>query len=251
MATRMPAIEPRMPQEPLLDPQRPSGHPVETVALSRLRPHPRNYRQHPPDQLAHLVQSIKTHGVYRNIVVAEDYTILAGHGVARALEEMGRLEAPVVRLPIDPHSPQALKLLAGDNEIGHLAEIDDRLFTDILKEIKEFDIDGLLGTGYDEMMLTNLVFVTRNESEIADLNQAAAWADAGMEYENGFIPLKIIISFRNEEDRQQFADLAKLHFSRKEAKHWAAWWPAREREDLGSLRYEHQQQPQPEAVTHE
>jgi hypothetical protein len=235
----MPQAALQEPQEPVQAPVLASGIPLETVPISQLKPHPRNYRQHPPDQLAHIIRSIEEHGVYRNVVVAEEYTILAGHGVVKALRQMGRSEVTVFRLPVPPDCPQALKLLAGDNEIGHLAEVDDRMFTELLKEVKELDPTGLLGTGYDEMMLTNLVFVTRTEQEIADHNQAAAWADAGMpEYENGFIPWKIIISFRTEEDRQKFAEQAGLYFSRKEAKMWAAWWPAREREDLSSVRFE-------------
>jgi len=221
-------------------PGRQSAIPLETVALSRLREHPRNYRQHPEDQLAHIIRSIEEHGVYRNIVVAEDYTILAGHGVCKALGRMQRDQVTVFRLMVPADSPQALKLLAGDNEIGHLAEVDDRLFTELLKEVKDLDPTGLLGTGYDEMMLTNLVFVTRTEQEIADQNAAAAWADAGMpDYANGFIPWKIVVSFRSEEDRQKFAEQAGLiYFSQKEARMWACWWPAREREDLSSLRFE-------------
>jgi hypothetical protein len=220
-------------------PDRLSGIPLETVALSRLKPHPRNYREHPEDQLAHIIRSIEEHGVYRNVVVAQDYTILAGHGVCKALGRMGRTEVTVFRLMVAPDSPQALKLLAGDNEIGHLAEVDDRLFTELLREVKDLDPTGLLGTGYDEMMLANLVFVTRTEAEIADQNEAAAWADAGMpNYENGFIPWKIVVSFRSEEDRQKFAESAALYFSRKEAKMWACWWPAREREDLSALKFE-------------
>jgi hypothetical protein len=218
---------------------KPAALPLESVQLVLLKPHPRNYRQHPPDKLAHIIASIEAHGVYRNVVVAIDYTILAGHGVVKALTQMGRTEVTVFRLPIQPDSPQALKLLAGDNEIGHLAEVDDRMFTELLKEVKDLDPAGLLGTGFDDMMLTNLVFVTRTEQEIADHNQAAAWADAGMpEYENGFIPFKIVISFRTEADREQFALQAALYFSRKEAKLWACWWPPREREDLASLRFE-------------
>jgi hypothetical protein len=218
--------------------------PLEVVPLERLQTHKRNYRQHPPDQIAHIIHSIETHGVYRNVVVANDDTILAGHGVVKALRQMGRTTVSVYRLPLPPDHPQALKLLAGDNEIGHLAEVDDRLFTELLKEVHELDPDGLLGTGYDEMMLTNLVFVTRTEQEIADHNQAAAWADAGMpDYENGFIPWKIIVSFRTEADRVKFAEQVGLYFSRKEAKMWACWWPAREREDLSSVRYEKASEP--------
>ena len=70
----------------------PSGPPVaddltttlELLPLAELRPHPRNDGTHPPDELAHLKASITTHGVYRNVVIAQDGTILAGHGVIQA-----------------------------------------------------------------------------------------------------------------------------------------------------------------------
>jgi ParB-like chromosome segregation protein Spo0J len=208
--------------------------PVEVVAIDRLKPHPRNYRTHPPDQLAHIVRSIEEHGIYRNIVVARDYTILAGHGVVRALTQMKRTEAPVLRLPIDPDSPQALKLLAGDNEIGHLAEIDDRMFTEILKEIR--DLGELLGTGYDDMMLQNLIYVTQPADAIRD---DTAWAEAGMpEYANGALALKLIVSFRSEADRERFATEFNLRILKREAATWATWWPWREAQDAASLRFE-------------
>ena len=211
--------------------------PVETVPLSSLKPHPRNYRNHPPDQLAHIIRSIEEHGIYRNVVVARDSTILAGHGVVKALTQMGRDEVPILRLPIDPESPQALKVLAGDNEIGHLAEVDDRMFTEILKEIK--DLGELLGTGYDDMMLANLVYVTRPESEIADLDEAAQWAEAGMpEFANGALPFKLVISFRTESDRAEFVEQCSLRILKREAKTWATWWPYRDAEDSSSLRFE-------------
>lgn len=53
---------------------------IEHVDPKRLKPHPRNYRGHPDDQLAHIERSIRDNGVYRNVLVARDYTILAGHG---------------------------------------------------------------------------------------------------------------------------------------------------------------------------
>jgi hypothetical protein len=214
-----------------------SGLPLETVPIDRLKIHPRNYRQHPPDQLLHIVRSIEEHGVYRNVVVAVDYTILAGHGVVKALTQMGRAEVTVFRLPVAPDSVQALKLLAGDNEIGHLAEVDDRLFTEILKEVK--DLGELLGTGYDELMLANLIYVTRPESEIKDLDEAAAWAEAGMpEFGNGALPFKLVISFRSEADRVEFTDKYELRILKREAATWATWWPYREPEDASALRFE-------------
>jgi ParB-like chromosome segregation protein Spo0J len=71
---------------------------VEMVPIDELRPHPRNYRVHPEDQLAHVEHSMRTNGVYRNVVAARDGTILAGHGVVLAARKIGLAEVPVDRL---------------------------------------------------------------------------------------------------------------------------------------------------------
>lgn len=131
--------------------------PTEVVPLEKLKPHPRNYRHHPEDQLEHIVQSIKTHGIYRPIVVAEDFTILAGHGVVLAARKLGLVEVPIVKLSISPDDPRALKLLTGDNEIANLGEVDDRALASILSQIRMEDDAGLLGTGFDDKLLADLI----------------------------------------------------------------------------------------------
>ena len=211
--------------------------PTITLKIDDLKNHPRNYREHHDDQVNHLMQSIKQNGFYKNIVVAEDNTILAGHGIMKAARKLNMKEIPVVKLLINPESPQALKLLAGDNEVGRLAEIDDRSLSEILKQIKEQDIDGLLGTGYDEMMLANLVMITRPASEITSINEAAEWV--GMpDYEPKDVGLSINVHFRNNGDRQEFAHLMEISFGKDNSKTWSTWWPAREDEDIKSVKYE-------------
>src|SRR5262245_29411635 len=100
----------RSPMLPALD-----TLPLEIVPLADLRPHPRNYQDHPDDQLAHLRSSLQTHGWYKNVVVADDNTILAGHGIIKAALQLGVTHAPVRRLPLTPDHPDALKLVVGDN----------------------------------------------------------------------------------------------------------------------------------------
>jgi hypothetical protein len=199
--------------------------PVETVPIDSLREHPENYRDHPPDQVQHLEASLEEHGFYRNIVVARDGTILAGHGIVVAARNKGYQEVPVVRLDCDPHSPQALRVLTGDNELTRLAESDDRQLTELLRQIAESDA-GLLGTGYDDMMLANLLTVTRPHHEIRGMDEAAEWL--GMpDYESEENPLKLRLNFRSEEDRQKFVDDYDIkivkHF--EQGRMWSAWWP--------------------------
>lgn len=214
-------------------------YPTITAKVSELKPHPKNYREHPEDQLNHIIHSIEQHGIYRNVVIANDSTILAGHGVVKACRKMGLEEIPVIKLDIDFDSIQALKLLAGDNEIGRLAAVDDRMLSELLKEVKEFDKDGLIGSGYDAMMLANLAMVTRPAHEIKDIDEAAEWL--GMpDYEPKEKEHKYILIFRSAEDREQFSRLAELAIGKPDSKTWSTWWPARENEDISSVMYDKQ-----------
>ena len=130
---------------------------AEEVELASLRPHPRNYRKHPEGQIAHIMESLKVHGFYRHIVIAEDGTILAGHGLAEAARRLGLPTAPVYRLPVAATSAVALKVLTGDNELTRFAENDDRQLAELLREVHAEDPSGLLGTGYDTEAFEALV----------------------------------------------------------------------------------------------
>ena len=196
------------------------------TAVKDLKPHPRNYRQHPDDQRAHIGQSISEHGVYRNVVVAKDNTILAGHGVVQTAVEMGVERIPVVRLPIAPDSPGALKIVAGDNEIGKLSVVDDRALTELLKSIKDSAPKGLLGSGFDEMMLANLVFVTRPEGEVKDINAAAEWAGLP-DYGQPNPAIDLVITFPDAESRKKFVEKIGGHSATTTVKGrvWSLKWP--------------------------
>lgn len=210
---------------------------TEVVALDDLKPHERNYREHPVDQIEHLIQSIEEHGFYRNIVVAKDGTILAGHGVVEAATVMGLTEVPVIRLDVEPDDPKALKVLTGDNELSRMTEFDDRALTELLKEIRDEDLVGLLGTGYDDEKLANLVFVSRPASEIEDYDAAAQWT--GMpSFEPQGNRIQLVLAFDSEEERETLIDQLDLFIAKKTRQTWSAWWPPREQEDLSSLRFD-------------
>lgn len=212
---------------------------TESVNINSLKPHPRNYRHHPDDQLTHIIESIKTNGFYRNIVVAEDDIILAGHGVVLAAKKMGIEEVPIVRVKFKSTDPKALKLLTGDNEISKLGEVDDRVLTELLKEIKDADAEGLLGTGYDDKMLANLLFITRPEGEIKNFSEAAEWV--GMpEYQAENENYTIHVQLETEKDRDDFLKFIgnkNITKSLRNGKYLSLWWPDKERNDRSSLRF--------------
>ena len=211
---------------------------IELVPLDRLKPHPKNYRKHPEDQLGHLIESIKQFGVYRNVVAARDLTILTGHALFEAAQRMGLKRLPVKRLEYAPEDTQALKILTNDNELGHFAEIDDRLLSELLREIKAHDPAGLAGTGYNDEMLANLVMITRHDDEIADINQAAEWVGLpDWQPKDKF--WRLVISFNTEEVRQEFLNMigVKKTFRKARTRMAAMHWPEIEPQDVISVRY--------------
>jgi len=211
-------------------------HAARLIKITTLKPHPQNYRDHTDEaHRAHIRESIEQHGFYRNVVAARDFTILAGHGVTEVSAEMGLDKVPVVKLDIDPDSPQALLILAGDNFISNGAVDDDRMLTDLLQQIGA-DV-GLLGTGYDGQQLAALSMVTRPKSELADFDAATEWV--GMpDYEAGPIPVAVNIQFDTETDRLAFIDKMKLTVSKRQGRTWSTWWPARDRNDVASLKWD-------------
>lgn len=208
---------------------------------ARLKPHPRNYRRHPADQIAHLAASIAEHGFYGNVVAASDETILKGHGTVLAALELGMTAVPTILLPIDSSSPQALAVLAGDNEISRLAEVDDRRLLEILRDVQEREVDqlrALLGTGYDPTMLKALSFVTAPPDVKGARDAGDGWTGLPA-YEGGVVGLRIVVHIESEVDREAFMKLIGASVvNKKSGGTWSIWFPEKQRQDLASLRFE-------------
>ncbi len=102
----------------------------------------------------------------------------------------------------------------------------------ILKELLNDEV-GLLGTGYDEMMLSNLLYVTRPASEIKTMDEAQEWAGLP-EYEKSTIPLKITVSFENEEDRRAFATKLSIPLTNKTK---STWYPYKAPDDMKNVEF--------------
>lgn len=217
---------------------------TEYLSPEVLKRHPNNYVEHPEEQLEHLVESIKQFGLYKNIVIASDDTILAGHGIVEAARKLRLETVPVIRLDILPNDPKALKLLAGDNEIGNLAEIDDRSLTEMLRNIKDQTDNGLIGTGYTDQHLANMVMVTRPMSEIEDFDAAQEWIGLPeFEYSSHTERVQLTIYFDLEMDREDlimqigsiYPNFKPIHTTQRA---WNAWYPPREQDDAASVKFE-------------
>lgn len=210
------------------------------TAIADLRPHPRNYQRHPPDQLDEIARSITEHGYFRNIVVARGGVILAGHGVVEAAARLGHTTVPVLQLDIDPDSPEALKVLVADNEISRLAVVDDRALTEMLRDILESAETALEGTGFTAEQLAALALATRPSSELADWSAALEWVGLPEFAGDGQAALRLIVNFDSVEDRERLVAEYQLTIDvkRDALGQWSTRWPWRPRDDRASIEYQ-------------
>ena len=147
---------------------------LETIAIDELQAHPRNYRGHPAEQIAHLKASLAEYGIVKNIVVASDNVILAGHGLVQAAREAGYKELPVCRIAMPSTDPKAQKFMVLDNEISRKSEDDADQLAALLKELQ--DSQDLTGTGYDSDEVTQLLNDLQAEefAQVVDLPDLAS-----------------------------------------------------------------------------
>lgn len=211
------------------------GFIATTAEITSIKPHPRNYRQHPEDQLAHIVESIRAYGIYRNVVVSSDSFIVAGHGVVEAAKRLGKTTLPIYRLTIPHDDPRSLKLLTGDNEISNLSMDDDRALTEILKDV--MGKAGLLGTGFDQQQLAALVMTSRHSHEIADKDHAAEWLGLPEFEAVNESKAAIIIKCETPEHRDELVAKLGMKPTKKQSKVWSFWYPERDRQDLASVEF--------------
>jgi hypothetical protein len=213
---------------------------LESLLLADLRPHPRNDGSHPPEELAHLKQSLTEHGIYRNVVVAQDGTILAGHGVVQAAQELGHTHIAGKRMPYGPDEPQALKLLAGDNHIARLRVQDDALLAALLQELAQDDPTALLRTGFDEGTLADLVeqqslALHHLDRQVGENDPEAEWQGMpGFHQDNQLAWKQLIVNFASLEDLQAFAALLQQSMTEQTR---SIWYPYHAPENLQQYRY--------------
>ena len=122
----------------------------ELVPLERLRLHPRNPRK---GAVPLIEESIRENGFY-GAVIAQKSTgyVLAGNHRLLAAREAGLTELPVFW--VDVSDERALKILLADNRTSDVGTYDEEALARLLEEI---GAEGLVGTGYSEEDLAELL----------------------------------------------------------------------------------------------
>ncbi|MGN0686985.1 MAG: site-specific DNA-methyltransferase [Oscillospiraceae bacterium] len=135
--------------------------------IEELIPYARNARTHSPAQISQIAASIKEFGFLAPIVIAEDNTILCGHGRFYAAQKLGLKKIPCVR---ESHLTEAQKraYIIADNKLSINAGWDDELLAVELSDLQGEGFD-LSITGFDEKELADL-FSDKSKSDVEDDN---------------------------------------------------------------------------------
>ena len=125
------------------------------VAISELKPNPRNPNTHPKEQVELLAEIIKKTGWRAPITVSNlSGLIVKGHGRLMAAEFLGCKTVPVDFQDYENESLELADLMA-DNRIAELSEIDNRKLLNLFEEFDSGEVDFSL-SGYDEKFYKEL-----------------------------------------------------------------------------------------------
>lgn len=133
--------------------------------VEELIPYARNARTHSSAQITQIAASIKEFGFLAPIVIAEDNTILCGHGRFYAAQKLDLKKIPCVK---ESHLTEAQKraYIIADNKLSINAGWDDELLAVELSDLQGEGVD-LSITGFDEKELADL-FDDKSKSDVED-----------------------------------------------------------------------------------
>ena len=131
--------------------------------INDLIPYIRNARTHSESQIAQIAASIKEFGFLSPILIAEDNTILAGHGRLAAARKLGLKQVPCVK---ESHltETQRRAYIIADNKLSLNAGWDDEMLAIELSELQGADFDLEL-LGFDE---SELASIFEDDKEVED-----------------------------------------------------------------------------------
>lgn len=133
---------------------------IEKISIDKLIPYANNARTHSDEQVAQIAASIREFGFNNPVLIAEDDTIIAGHGRVMAARKLNLSEVPCLRLSHLTETQRKAYILA-DNKLALNAGWENNLLSLELTELADsgFDIT-LTGFTQEEMDALRPVEVT-------------------------------------------------------------------------------------------
>ncbi|MDG4575417.1 MAG: site-specific DNA-methyltransferase [Defluviicoccus sp.] len=113
---------------------------IELMPIARLKPYANNARTHSDDQVARIAASLVEFGFTSPLLIADDGTVIAGHGRLLAAQRLGLSDVPVIRLQhLTANQARAYRI--SDNQLALAASWDE--------DALSAEIHALNGEAYD------------------------------------------------------------------------------------------------------
>jgi|APGre2960657404_1045060.scaffolds.fasta_scaffold39710_2 DNA modification methylase len=145
---------------------------VEQISIETLIPYVNNARTHSDAQVAQIAASIKEFGFNNPVLIADDNSIIAGHGRVMAARKLGKNTVPAVRLSHLTEMQRKAYILA-DNKLALNADWDNSLLAIELADLKDLGFDtDLTGFSADEIAALMPVELTEgltDEDEVPEV----------------------------------------------------------------------------------
>lgn len=175
---------------------------IETIDINSIKPYKNNPREIPIESVKKVADSIKEFGNNQPIVVDNDNVIVVGHTRWKALKQLGRTKAYIVKKDFTENEAMAYRIM--DNRSGEESKWEKDLLKseiNILKD-KDFNLD-LTGLTFDEIENftdTQPIFEATNDI-IGDVNTDDILAPVST--------VKMVQLFFNDETEQKFRAMIK------------------------------------------
>ncbi len=133
---------------------------LQHLPIVELKVNPRNPKLHPAGQIKQLAKSIETFGFIVPVIVSRDFDVIAGRGRIFAAQHLGWTELPCIRVD-HLTDAQAKAFLIADNRLTEIADWDQQVLAENLKELSLLDLDfdlEVIGfeTGEIDLMIEGL-----------------------------------------------------------------------------------------------
>jgi ParB-like chromosome segregation protein Spo0J len=141
---------------------------VSRRPVDALVPYARNARKHSPEQVDQIAKSITRFGFTIPILIAEDGTIIAGHGRVMAAKKLGLADVPVMVARGWTDEQRRAYTLA-DNRLAETSTWDEDLLRIEIADLKALDFDLEL-TGFDAKAIE--AFLATPEEPVDEVAEA-------------------------------------------------------------------------------
>lgn len=119
---------------------------MEYLNPNSLKPYEKNAKQHPPEQVEHIANSISEFGFKQPLVIDANNVVVIGHGRLMAAKKLGLKEVPCIRAD-DLSEAQIKALRMADNKTNE-SEWD---FTELERELDDLAVDfDMSDFGFDD-----------------------------------------------------------------------------------------------------